>query len=78
MNEGIATWHPAYALMLINLTLTPSLEGEGGNNREPSNRQCERKQNYGVMPPRWTKTLPLGPMRTQLTLVRLNWGVQIG
>jgi hypothetical protein len=34
-------------------------------------------RNY-IAPWRWTKTLPLGPMRTQFTSARVNSGVQIG
>ncbi len=35
-------------------------------------------QTYWVNPGRTTNTLPLGPIRTQLTSVRWNSGVQIG
>jgi hypothetical protein len=92
MNEGIATRvgsDSGIANDAGNLTPNPFPSGKGNRiNRQlrPQNsrpraeaqaRAQDTETAYGMMP-RWTKTLPLGPMRTQLMSVRLNSGVQSG
>ena len=71
MSEYCATrtrWRRRFVEDVGNLTPNPFPWWEG----EPGWMNTA----YGMMPPRWTNTLPLGPMRTQLMSVRLNSGVQ--
>jgi hypothetical protein len=63
-----------------NLTPNPFPRGKGDNRGRDWRtflRAIAETDAYGMIP-RWTKTLPLGPMRTQLMSVRLNSGVQSG